>query len=112
MREGKFFVPDFDQMYGQVNGYDAEDPSVSPANVKAFVESIFDYEQLEYQGATRNWVAFWNYIHHSEEFWWNYFTGMSVNSTSRVRGKASGDAYLEWYRSGDRKAVDEEVSES
>ena len=112
MREGKFFVPDFDQMYGQVNGYDAEDPSVSPANVKAFVESIFDYEQLEYQGATRSWVAFWKYIHHSEEFWWNYFTGMSISSTSKMRGKVHGDAIIEWHFKDAVEAEEEEASES
>lgn len=96
MREREHFVPDFDQMLGQGNGYNAEDPSVSEQNVKALVEQMFDYEQLEYHDATRSWVAFWKYVHKQEEFWWHYFTGQSVASTSRLRGKVHGDAISEW----------------
>ena len=97
MREREHFVPEFDQMLGHVNGYDVEDPSVSPQNVEALVESLFDYEQLEHHDATRSWTAFWKYVHKQEEFWWLYFTGKSVAVTSKLRGKHPGKVFTEWH---------------
>ena len=96
MREREHFVPDFDQMLGHGNGYDVEDPSVSEKNVKALVEQMFDYEQLQHHDATRSWVAFWKYVHKQEEFWWHYFTGKSVRSSSTLRGSHHGDVITEW----------------
>ena len=96
MQERKYFVPEFDQMLGHGNGYDVEDPSVSPQNVKALVESLFDYEQLEHHDATRSWVAFWKYVHKQEEFWWQYFTGRSIAVTAKLRGKQDMRAITEY----------------
>ena len=96
MREREHFVPDFDQVLGLVSGYDPEDSSVSKQNVEALIRQMFDYEQLEHHDATRSWVAFWKYVHKQEEFWWHYFTGKSVRSSSTLRGKQSGEAISEW----------------
>ena len=96
MGERKHFVPHFDNIKGAINGYDPEDVSVSEHNVKALVETLFDYETLQINDATRSWVAFWRYLNDSQAFWWKYFVGWDTEVETKLQGKVPGEAISEW----------------
>ena len=96
MEERKYFVPDFDQVLGHGHGYDADDPSVSPQNVKALLDSFFDYENLEFNDATRSWTAFWKFVNERQMFWWKYFTGHEIEVKSQLSGRVDGRVISEW----------------
>ena len=96
MRERKHFVPHFDNIRGAMDGYDPEDVSVSEHNVKALVEAMFHYENLEFNGATRSWVAFWKHINNNQAFWWKYFVGWDTEVDTKLQGEVPGDAISEW----------------
>ena len=97
MSDRKYFTPRFDTLKGCMDGYDQEDASVSPQNVKALVESFFDYETLQINDATRSWVAFWKHVNSRQEFWWNYFVGAEVEVKSRMKGTVDARAISEWH---------------
>ena len=97
MEERKHFAPDFDNVLGGYHGYDPNNSSVSRSNVRALVEGLFDYDTIQMNGADTSWVAFWKYIHEREEFWWNYFCGQDVKSSSGPEGKLSSEAITEWF---------------
>ena len=96
MAERKHFVPCFDNFKGAMDGYNPEDVSVSPENVKALLDSFFDYETLQINDATRSWVAFWNHVNSRQEFWWNYFVGQDIKVKSELKGSFHAEAISEW----------------
>lgn len=96
MPKPKHFLPDTSGVRGSMHGYDSEDEGVTPQNVAALIAEFFDYEDLQLNGATESWPAFWRYVHSSEEFWWNYYCHKQVRVKSQLKGSHPYEVITEW----------------
>lgn len=77
-------------------GYDPNEPGVTKQNVEALIREFLDFESLQMNEATESWVAFWKYMHRSEQFWWNYYCHKDVKVSSQLRGQHPGPVFTEW----------------